>query len=97
MELPDREQIEQLPAVTILKWVGLGSLVVCLPYQLVMGLAAAVLHKFDKDAIFCVLTADHVIEPEDVGLHELRDAIGRLAAGETPAKVVVNPARGRNE
>lgn len=36
-----------------------------------------------------------LIEPEDVGLHELRDAIGRLGAGEVPAKVVVNPARGR--
>ncbi|MCE7975339.1 MAG: mannose-1-phosphate guanylyltransferase [Leptolyngbya sp. PLA1] len=31
-----------------------------------VGLTAAVLHKKDKDAVFCVLTADHVIEPEDV-------------------------------
>jgi mannose-1-phosphate guanylyltransferase len=29
-----------------------------------VGLTAAVLHKHDKDATFCVLTADHVIEPE---------------------------------
>ncbi len=36
-----------------------------------------------------------LIEPEDVGLHELRDAIGRLGAGEVPAKVVVAPAHGR--
>jgi (R,R)-butanediol dehydrogenase/meso-butanediol dehydrogenase/diacetyl reductase len=36
-----------------------------------------------------------LIEPEDVGLHELRDAIGRLGAGEVPAKVVVAPGRGR--
>ena len=36
-----------------------------------------------------------LIEPDDVGLHELRDAIGRLGAGEVPAKVVVAPARGR--
>ena len=28
-----------------------------------VGLAAAVLHKKDKDAIFAVLTADHLIEP----------------------------------
>ncbi len=28
-----------------------------------VGLTAAVLHKLDKDAIFCVLTADHLIEP----------------------------------
>ena len=28
-----------------------------------------------------------LIEPDDVGLHELRDAIGRLGAGEIPAKV----------
>ncbi len=38
---------------------------------------------------------DVLIEPDDVGLHELRDAIGRLGAGEVPAKVVVAPARGR--
>src|SRR5262245_21454281 len=31
-----------------------------------VGFAAAVLAKEDEDAIFCVLTADHVIEPEDV-------------------------------
>jgi len=37
-----------------------------------------------------------LIEPEDVGLHELRDAIGRLGAGEVPAKVVVAPSRGRS-
>ncbi len=36
-----------------------------------------------------------LIEPEDVGLDELRAAIGRLGAGEIPAKVVVAPARGR--
>lgn len=30
-----------------------------------VGFAAAVLAKEDKDAIFCVLTADHVIEPEE--------------------------------
>ena len=39
---------------------------------------------------------DLLIEPQDVGLHELRDAIGRLGAGEIPAKVVVAPARGRD-
>lgn len=38
---------------------------------------------------------DVLIEPGDIGLHELRDAIGRLGAGEIPAKVVVAPARGR--
>ncbi|MBS0197071.1 MAG: mannose-1-phosphate guanylyltransferase [Planctomycetes bacterium] len=31
-----------------------------------VGFAAAVLAKQDKDAIFAVLTSDHVIEPEDV-------------------------------
>jgi len=30
-----------------------------------VGFAAAVLAKEDKDAVFCVLTADHVIEPEE--------------------------------
>ena len=39
---------------------------------------------------------DLLIEPEDVGLDELRDAIGRLGAGEVPAKVVVAPAHGRS-
>lgn len=29
-----------------------------------VGFAAAVLHKIDKDAVFAVLTADHLIEPE---------------------------------
>ena len=38
---------------------------------------------------------DLLIEPEDVGLDGLRDAIGRLAAGEIPAKVVVAPSHGR--
>lgn len=31
-----------------------------------VGLTAAVLHKLDKDAIFAVLTADHIIEPHEV-------------------------------
>ncbi len=38
---------------------------------------------------------DVLIEPEDVGLHELLGAIERLGAGEIPAKVVVAPSRGR--
>ncbi len=36
---------------------------------------------------------DLLIEPDDVSLDGLRDAIGRLAAGEIPAKVVVAPGR----
>lgn len=31
-----------------------------------VGFAAAVLQKIDKNAVFAVLTSDHVIEPEDV-------------------------------
>ena len=31
-----------------------------------VGFAAAVLHKLDKDAIFAVLTADHIIEPDQI-------------------------------
>ncbi len=38
---------------------------------------------------------DLLIEPEDVGLDGLRHAIGRLGAGEIPAKVVVAPGRAR--
>jgi len=30
-----------------------------------IGFTAAVLHKHDPDAVFCVLTADHLIEPMD--------------------------------
>ena len=30
-----------------------------------VGFAAAVLHKLDKDAVFAVLTADHLIRPDD--------------------------------
>ncbi|MBK5287848.1 MAG: alcohol dehydrogenase catalytic domain-containing protein [Acidimicrobiia bacterium] len=52
------------------------------------------------DAALAMLAArdfptDVLIEPDDVGLSELRDAIGRLGSGEVPAKVVVAPARGR--
>ena len=36
-----------------------------------------------------------LIEPDDVGLDGLRDAIGRLAAGEIPAKVVIAPSHGK--
>ncbi len=31
-----------------------------------VGFGAAVLHKLDKDAVFAVLTADHIIEPREV-------------------------------
>ena len=31
-----------------------------------VGFTAAVLHKLDPDAVFAVLTADHIIEPDDV-------------------------------
>ena len=31
-----------------------------------VGFAAAVFEKLDKDAVFSVLTADHIIEPQDV-------------------------------
>jgi len=31
-----------------------------------VGFAAAVIHKRDPDAVFCVLTADHLIEPADL-------------------------------
>lgn len=31
-----------------------------------VGFTAAVLHKLDPDAVFAVLTADHIIEPDDI-------------------------------
>jgi hypothetical protein len=40
MDIFDREQIERLSAAAIYKWVFLGAFVICIPYQLVMGLLA---------------------------------------------------------
>jgi hypothetical protein len=40
MDFFDREQIERLPAATIIKWIFLGAAIVCLPYQSLMGLLA---------------------------------------------------------
>lgn len=34
-----------------------------------VGLAAAVFQKLDPDAVFCVLTADHIIEPRETFQH----------------------------
>lgn len=42
-----------------------------------VGFAAAVFQKLDKDAVFIVLTADHLIEPEDV-FRERADLAFRL-------------------
>ena len=39
-----------------------------------VGFPAAVLHKRDKDAVFAVVTADHVIEPIDVFQAQIRTA-----------------------
>jgi mannose-1-phosphate guanylyltransferase len=43
-----------------------------------VGFAAAVFQKADKDAVFIVLTADHLIEPEDV-FRQRADLAFRLA------------------
>jgi mannose-1-phosphate guanylyltransferase len=50
-----------------------------------VGLTAAVLEKLDKDAVFAVLTADHVIEPEsefrarmDLGFRLVEEDASRL-------------------
>lgn len=58
---------------------------------------------YDADGFEAALTmlasptfpTELLIEPDDVGLDGLRDAIGRLGAGEVPAKVVIAPGRGK--
>jgi hypothetical protein len=42
MDIFDREQIERLSVTAIYKWVFLGAFVICIPYQLVMGLLALI-------------------------------------------------------
>jgi mannose-1-phosphate guanylyltransferase len=39
-----------------------------------IGFPAAVLHKYDPDAVFAIVTADHVIEPAEVFQKSLRTA-----------------------
>lgn len=51
-----------------------------------VGFGAAVLHKLDKDAIFAVLTADHIIEPREV-FRERMDLGFRLVE-EDPKRLV---------
>lgn len=51
-----------------------------------VGFTAAVLHKRDPDAVFAVLTADHLIEPDDV-FRERMDLALRLVE-EDPSRLV---------
>jgi mannose-1-phosphate guanylyltransferase len=44
-----------------------------------VGFPAAVLHKQDKDAVFAVVTADHVIEPVDAFQRSVRTAFDVVA------------------
>jgi hypothetical protein len=41
MDLPDREQVERLPAFAVFRWIFVVAAVLCVPYQLLMGLLAA--------------------------------------------------------
>jgi mannose-1-phosphate guanylyltransferase len=45
-----------------------------------VGFPAAVLHKRDKDAVFAVVTADHVIEPIDTFQSAIRTAFDVVSA-----------------
>lgn len=51
-----------------------------------VGLSAAILEKLDKDAVFAVLTADHVIQPEDV--FRARMEIGFRLVEQDPSRLV---------
>ena len=51
-----------------------------------VGFTAAVLHKLDKDAIFAVFTADHVIEPHD--LFRQRVEVGFKLVEQDPNRLV---------
>lgn len=41
MDLPDREQVERWPALAVFRWIFSAAAVLCVPYQLLMGLLAA--------------------------------------------------------
>lgn len=51
-----------------------------------VGFAAAVLEKLDPDAIFCALTADHIIEP--VATFQARMDVGFRLVEEDPSRLV---------
>ncbi|MCA9277651.1 MAG: NTP transferase domain-containing protein [Phycisphaeraceae bacterium] len=51
-----------------------------------VGFAAAVLEKHDPDAVFCILTADHIIEPVDV--FAARMAVGFSLVEAEPSRLV---------
>jgi len=51
-----------------------------------VGLAAAILEKRDPDAIFAVLTADHLIEPEDIFRERME--LGYRLVEENPNRLV---------
>lgn len=38
VDIPDREQIERLSVLAIYKWIFIAAVVLCIPYQLLMGL-----------------------------------------------------------
>jgi len=51
-----------------------------------VGFTAAVLHKLDKDAVFAVFTADHVIEPQEV--FRQRVEVGFRLVEQDPSRLV---------
>lgn len=51
-----------------------------------VGLAAAVLQKLDKNAVFAVLTADHIIEPQEV--FQKRMELGFRLVEDDPRRLV---------
>ena len=51
-----------------------------------VAFTAAVLHKQDEDAVFAVLTADHIIRPQEIFAHCL--AIGFTLVEEDPSRFV---------
>jgi len=57
-----------------------------------VALASAIVKARDPDAVFCILTADHVIGDNDLFLQTLREGIEVAAAGDVLVTIGIQPA-----
>jgi len=93
--------LAQLDAAGTLVFVGTGPEPVPVNHNRMIVLELEALGAYNYDAAgfrpalqlleHGGLPLDLLVEAEDVGLHGVMDAMGRLARGEIPAKVLVNP------
>jgi len=93
--------LDQLEAAGTLVFVGTGSEPVAVNHNRMIVLELEALGAFNYDATGFgpaldlleggALPLDLLVEAGDVGLDGVMDAMGRLARGELPAKVLVNP------